>query len=74
MGASIKVITMKAKEVPPGHVFKYADTVGNSLTAQTQFIRLHHEKVVNVATWTAAKVDEDVEVVILGTLKLVKPS
>lgn len=61
---------MKAKDVEPGLVFKYANCK-NPLLQQSIFIRLIYGKVVNVANWVAAIVDDDEEVEIMGRLKLV---
>ena len=60
-----------AVDVKPGQVFKDLGSDGDGLADQVQFIRLRgntHDEVpvVNVATWTAAKVDADQEVVIIG--------
>lgn len=64
---------MKCKDVPAGMVFKYVDSEGDGLMQQTQFIKLNgKQNVVNVATWTAALVDPDAPVVILGVLELKK--
>jgi len=61
---------MKAKEVPPGYAFKYAEDDG---LGQTQFIKLNGKmNVVNVATWCAARVDEDTEVVLIGRIGVVE--
>lgn len=63
---------MKAKDVPPGKVFKYA---GNTLFGQTEFIKLAaRPNVVNTTSWHAATVDDDADVEILGSLSLQPPS
>jgi len=64
---------MKAKDVPVGMAFKYADTEDDGLLSQTQFIKLSGKRnVVNVANWTAAIVDDDAEVVVLGKIIIEK--
>jgi hypothetical protein len=67
---------MKCKDVMLGNVFKCVDSTGErSLMQQSQFIKLQgKQNVVNVATWMAAHVDEEAEVVVLGTLELKEES
>lgn len=61
---------MKAKDVEPGLVFKYADCT-NPLLQQAVFIRLIYGKVVNVANWVSAIVDDDTDVEVIGRLKFI---
>lgn len=61
----------KAIDLEPGTVFKVKDAPGDGLAVQLQFVKLFGPStdlgipVLNVATWTAAVLDEDTSVIVL---------